>query len=42
MVSYEARCTGAAKRALTLVCSPTRCVADEHASHDADAEEDAL
>lgn len=37
---YEARCRGAAGRVLTLVCTPARCVADDHASHDTNEEDE--
>lgn len=36
---YEARCRGGADRVVNLVCTPTRCLVDEHSRH-ADEEDE--
>lgn len=36
---YKARCMEAGDRVLALVCTPTRCLADDHARHSPDEED---
>lgn len=38
-VVYEARCRGAKERMLLLVCTASRCVIDDHGSHDTEDED---
>lgn len=38
-VVYEARCKGARERMLLLICTASRCVIDDHRSHDPEDED---
>ena len=39
-VTYAAECRDASRRALTLVCTLSRCFIDDHGAHDREIEED--